>query len=50
MKIAAVTEDGVIISQHFGHAPYYVVLTVEDGRVAGASSVRRWLVQETSSC
>jgi predicted Fe-Mo cluster-binding NifX family protein len=35
MKIAAVTEDGVTISQHFGRAPYYVVLTVEDGQVMG---------------
>jgi predicted Fe-Mo cluster-binding NifX family protein len=35
MKIAAVTEDGVTISQHFGRAPYYVVLTVEDGQVLG---------------
>jgi predicted Fe-Mo cluster-binding NifX family protein len=35
MKIAAVTEDGVTISPHFGRAPYYVVLTVEDGKVVG---------------
>jgi predicted Fe-Mo cluster-binding NifX family protein len=35
VKIAAVTEDGVTISQHFGRAPYYVVLTVEDGQVIG---------------
>ena len=35
MKIAAVTEDGVTISQHFGRAPYYVVLTVEGGQVIG---------------
>ena len=35
MKIAAVTEDGVTISQHFGRAPYYVVLTVEAGQVVG---------------
>jgi len=35
MKIAAVTEDGVTISQHFGRAPYYVVLMVEDGQVVG---------------
>jgi len=35
MKIAAVTEDGVTISQHFGRASYYVVLTVEDGQVVG---------------
>ncbi len=33
MKIAVATEDGVTISQHFGRAPYYVVLTVEDGAV-----------------
>jgi predicted Fe-Mo cluster-binding NifX family protein len=33
MKIAAVTEDGVNISQHFGRAPYYQVFTVENGKV-----------------
>jgi len=33
MKIAAVTEDGTTISQHFGRAPYYLVVTVEDGKV-----------------
>jgi predicted Fe-Mo cluster-binding NifX family protein len=33
MKIAAVTEDGITISQHFGRAPYYVVVTIADGRV-----------------
>jgi predicted Fe-Mo cluster-binding NifX family protein len=33
MKIAAVSDDGFKISQHFGRAPYYVVLTVEDGRI-----------------
>jgi predicted Fe-Mo cluster-binding NifX family protein len=33
MKIAAVSEDGITISQHFGRAPYYVVVTVEDGKV-----------------
>lgn len=35
MKIAAITEDGVTISQHFGRAPLYVVVTVEDGEVTG---------------
>ena len=35
MKIAAVTEDGVTISQHFGRAPLYVVVAVEDGRIVG---------------
>lgn len=33
MKIAVVTEDGISISQHFGRAPYYVVVAVEDGKV-----------------
>jgi predicted Fe-Mo cluster-binding NifX family protein len=33
MKIAAVSEDGVTISQHFGRAPLYVVVTVDDGVV-----------------
>ena len=33
MKIAAITEDGITISQHFGRAPLYVVVTVEEGRV-----------------
>jgi predicted Fe-Mo cluster-binding NifX family protein len=33
MKIAAVSEDGVTISQHFGRAPYYIVLTIEDGKI-----------------
>ena len=30
MKIAVITEDGSTVSQHFGRAPYYTVLTVED--------------------
>jgi len=33
MKIAAVSEDGRTIAQHFGRAPYYVVVTVEEGAV-----------------
>jgi len=33
MKIAAVSEEGVTISQHFGRAPFYVVVTVEDGKI-----------------
>ena len=32
MKIAAITEDGKVIHQHFGRAPYYLVVTVEDGQ------------------
>lgn len=33
MKIAAVSDDGITISQHFGRARFYVVLTIEDGKV-----------------
>ena len=33
MKIAAITDDGETISQHFGRAPYYAVFTVEDGKI-----------------
>jgi len=34
MKIAAVSDDGVTISQHFGRAPLYVVITVEEDKLA----------------
>jgi predicted Fe-Mo cluster-binding NifX family protein len=33
MKIAVITEDGKTISQHFGRAPYYLVATVEEGKI-----------------
>ena len=33
MKIAAVSDDEVNISRHFGRAPYYVLVTVEDGKI-----------------
>lgn len=33
MKIAAITDDGMTISRHFGRAPYYAVLTVEEGEI-----------------
>jgi predicted Fe-Mo cluster-binding NifX family protein len=33
MKIAAITDDGTTISQHFGRAPYYLVVTVENGKI-----------------
>jgi len=32
-KIAAVSDDGQTISMHFGRAKFYVVLTVEDGKI-----------------
>ena len=33
MKIAVITEDGKTISRHFGRAPYYLVLTIEEGKI-----------------
>lgn len=33
MKIAAITDDGTTISQHFGRASSYAVLTVENGQI-----------------
>ena len=33
MKIAAITDDGHAISQHFGRAPYYLVMTVENDQI-----------------
>jgi predicted DNA-binding protein (UPF0251 family)/predicted Fe-Mo cluster-binding NifX family protein len=36
MKIAVVTDDGKTISQHFGQAQYYVVVTAEDGKVTAS--------------
>jgi len=36
MKIAAVSDEGVTISQHFGRAPFYVVVTVEAGQVVAS--------------
>lgn len=33
IKVAAVSDDGQTISQHFGRAKYYTVLTIEDGQI-----------------
>ncbi|NMC55364.1 MAG: cupin domain-containing protein [Chloroflexi bacterium] len=33
MKIAVITDDGKSISQHFGRAQYYLILTIEEGQV-----------------
>ena len=35
MKIAVITDDEQSVSQHFGRAPYYLVVTVEGGKVVG---------------
>jgi len=31
LKIAVITEDGKTISKHFGRAPYYMIVTIENG-------------------
>jgi predicted Fe-Mo cluster-binding NifX family protein len=36
MKIAIITEDGNTVSQHFGRAPYYKVVTIENGQILGS--------------
>ena len=33
MKIAIITDDQKTISQHFGRANYYAVLTIENGQI-----------------
>jgi predicted Fe-Mo cluster-binding NifX family protein len=33
IKIAAITDDGQTISQHFGRAQYYAVVTIENGQI-----------------
>lgn len=33
MKIAVVTDDEITVSQHFGRALWYIVFTIEDGKV-----------------
>ncbi len=33
MKIAVITDDGKTISRHFGRAPYYMVITIENGQI-----------------
>ena len=38
MKIAAISEDGATVSQHFGRAPLYVVVTVENGKIMSKES------------
>jgi predicted Fe-Mo cluster-binding NifX family protein len=38
LKIAVVSEDEINISQHFGRAPYYVVLTVEGNKIVDSET------------
>lgn len=35
LRIAAVSDDGATISQHFGRARFYIVVTVKDGKIVG---------------
>ncbi len=42
MKIAVISDDGVTVSQHFGRAQQYVVVTVENGQI-GRHEVRNKL-------
>jgi len=41
MKIAVLTDDGAIVSQHFGQARYYAVFTVEGQQVVGREMLDR---------
>ena len=41
MKIAIVTDDGTTVSQHFGLAHYYTVLTVDGQQVVGREVLDR---------
>jgi predicted Fe-Mo cluster-binding NifX family protein len=38
MKIAAISDDGINISQHFGRASLYVVVTAENGKIISKES------------
>ena len=33
MKIAIVSDDEVNVSQHFGRAPYYIIVTIAEGKI-----------------
>ncbi len=41
MKIAVVSENETTISQHFGRAPYYIIQTVENGKVTNKEKFER---------
>lgn len=34
MKIAVISDDGKNLSQHFGRAPFYIVFTIEEGKIS----------------
>ena len=41
MRIAVVTDDGTTVSQHFGRARYYAILSVEEQRILGRELLDR---------
>lgn len=41
IKLAAVTEDGEILSSHFGRAPFYRVFTLQDGQVVQEATLAK---------
>ncbi len=41
MKIAFVTEDGETISQHFGRAPFFMVVEQENNAIRSRSLIRK---------
>ena len=49
MKIAVTAEDNngleSVVAQHFGHAPYFILVDVEDGAVTAAQGVANPFVE-----
>jgi predicted Fe-Mo cluster-binding NifX family protein len=41
LKIAVVSDNEKTISQHFGRAPYYVIMTLENGKVINQETFER---------
>jgi predicted Fe-Mo cluster-binding NifX family protein len=41
MKIAAVTDDGITISAHFGRATKYSIFTVEEGEIVSRTTIEK---------
>ncbi len=41
MKIAVVTDDLQSVSQHFGRAPFYLVYTVENGKIVNQETRKK---------
>lgn len=41
MKVAVITDDGQSISRHFGRAPYYMIYTIEEGKVTNKELVNK---------